>query len=354
MTKGIPFLLMRGGTSRGPVFRRNDLPSDRAALDAALLDVVGSGHALCIDGVGGSASVQCKVVMLSASAEDGVDIDYLFAQVCTTERTVDYGPTCGNMMSTVGPASVELGLLSPRDRITLRAVNTGALVEASFVLSGDRPLYAGDQEISGVPGQGSPVRLCFRDIVGAKTDALFPTGNTQDDIAGCATTCIDLAVPVMILRAADLGLTGGEAPERIDKNPELMARIEAMRIEAGKRMGLGDVRGSVLPKVALLSQPSLNGADVKVRYLTPFSCHPSSAVTGAQAVAGCVVMPGTVFGDARSVLDGMRLIRLEHPAGFLDVDLEVRTGADGSPRIVSAAILRTARKIVEGRVFLPA
>ncbi|WP_227287440.1 PrpF domain-containing protein [Boseongicola sp. H5] len=349
MTASIPFLLMRGGTSRGPFFRREDLPPDLNELSNTLIRVIGAGHPLCIDGVGGSASVQCKVAVLSASSEPDVDVDYLFAQVGTVERKVDYGPTCGNMLAAVGPAAVELGLVAPKNRMVVRAVNTGARIATEFQMEHGIPVYAGDAQIDGVPGKGAPVRLMFCDTVGSKTGALFPTGHRTDSIDGLRCTCIDVAVPVLILRAADVGLSGKEGPSELDARVDVMRRVEAVRVEAGARMGLGDVTESVLPKVALLSEPEVEGAIARVQYLTPTQCHPTLAVTGAQAVASSLVIPGTIAPPHRFVT-GKQSVNLQHPGGSMTVLVEVE-GDAAAPLVRSVGVMRTARKIASGYVF---
>ncbi|MBO6637649.1 MAG: 4-oxalomesaconate tautomerase [Roseitalea sp.] len=350
MTQSIPYLFMRGGTSRGPVFRREDLPKDRESLSDTLAAVIGAGHPLCIDGVGGSASVQCKVVMISPSDDPAIDVDYFFAQVGNANRAVDYGPTCGNMLATVGPAAVELGLVAPKDRLIVRAVNTDARIEVRFALAGGMPVYAGTMRIDGVPGTAAPIALSFFDVMGSKTGALFPTGYRIDKIQGVPVTCIDVAVPVVVLRASDVGLSGREAPGDFESMPDVMEHLEKLRVEAGARMGLGDVSDSVLPKVAVLSPSDPEEASARVQYLTPKQCHPTIAVTGAQAIASCVAIPDTIT-SSHQFNTGSQTVTLQHPGGKITVSIDVAGGA-AMPKIQSTEIVRTARKIASGHVHI--
>ena len=283
----IPFLFLRGGTSRGPYFRRGALPEDRETLAEVLMAVVGAGHPLNIDGIGGGAAVTTKVAMLSPSEHDWADVDYFFAQVAVEERLVDFKPTCGNILAGVGPAAIEMGLIEasgPETQVRIRAVNTGALIEATVQTPGGAVRYDGETEIAGVPGAGAPIRLNFMDVVGSATGALLPTGQAREIIDGIEITCMDVAMPLAIARAESFGLSGYETREELDANRAFFERMEAIRIEAGSRMGLGDVRKSVTPKFANLAAPREGGA-VTARYIKPWNCHPTMAVTGDQCLA---------------------------------------------------------------------
>lgn len=355
-SESIPFLLMRGGTSRGPCFRGEDLPKDRGGLARVLMGAVGAGHPLNIDGVGGGASVTAKVVIISESRAADSDIDYLFAQVGVEDRQVDFSPTCGNMLSCVGPAAIEFGMVTPRADLTdvrIRAVNTEARVTARVQTPAGRLTYAGSAEIAGVPGSAAPVRLSFTGTVGSQTGSMFPTGRRKDRIEGTEATCIDVAVPLLLLRASDFGVTGLETPAELNGRADLLARLEKCRREAGRRMGLGDVADKVTPKVGIVAPPAAGGM-ASVRYFTPRSCHPSLAVTGAQGVAASLVCSGTVAEDLHlPAAAGPLSTILEHPSGLLELTLDyVRQGED--VLLNSATVMRTARKIVEGRIFLPA
>jgi 4-oxalomesaconate tautomerase len=258
----VPVWFLRGGSSRGPYFRREDLPQDREQLSQVLMAVVGAGHEINIDGLGGGVAVTTKVAMLSRSAEPGVDLDYFFAQVGVTERIVDYKPTCGNILAGVGPAGIEMGLVpiqSDVTRVVIRSVNTGAKVEAVIQTPNGAVQYAGDVAIAGVPGTAAPIALNFMEVVGSSCGALFPTGHRTEVIDGIEVSCMDVAMPVVMARASDFGLTGYETAEALDANTAFFVRMESIRREAGKRMGMGDVSASVLPKFTILAAPSQTG-----------------------------------------------------------------------------------------------
>lgn len=351
----IPFLFMRGGTSRGPYFNRADLPEDRETLAEVLLAVLGSGHPLNIDGIGGGAAVTTKVAMLSRSNDPNADIDYFFAQVSVEDRTVDFKPTCGNILAAVGPAAIEMGLVQPTGdttRIRVLSENTGARVEAVVETPDGRVRYDGSAAIDGVPGTAAPIYLNFMDVVGSSTGALLPTGALRDVIDGIEVTCMDVAMPVVIARAADFGLTGHETAAELDANCEFYARMEPIRIEAGQRMGMGDVSGSVTPKFALLAPPQ-KGGTVASRYFMPKKCHPTMAVTGSQCIASCVLTPGTVAEGLFAPPTGVpALVELEHPSGMIDVTVDYENGSEGF-KLRSAGLLRTARLLARGEVYVP-
>lgn len=350
----IPYVFMRGGTSRGPYFNRADLPEDLDQLADVLVAAVGAGHALNIDGIGGGAAVTTKVAMLSKSEENWADVDYFFAQVSVEEKLVDFKPTCGNILSGVGAAAIEMGLVEPTGDTTevkIRATNTGAQVIANVATPGGALVYEGNAAIAGVPGTAAPVQLKFMGVVGSATGALLPTGNLRDTFDGVEVTCMDVAMPVVLARADDFGLTGYETAEDLDANTDFFARMEAIRLQAGVAMGMGDVTKSVTPKFAILA-PAQSGGTIATRYFMPWKTHPSMAVTGAQCIASCALTPG-------SVADGLlerppaspAEVVLEHASGTIDVlvDFSNEDGFD----LNAAGLVRTARKIADGHVFVP-
>jgi 4-oxalomesaconate tautomerase len=351
----VPFHFLRGGTSRGPYFNRADLPEDREQLAEVLMAVMGAGNPRNIDGLGGGNAVTTKVAMLSRSAEDDADIDYFFAQVSVEERLVDYGPTCGNMLVAVGPAAIEMGLIAAQDPVTpvrIRAVNTGALVEALVQTPGGQVRYDGDVAIDGVPGTAAPVGLNFLDVVGSRTGAMLPTGHARETIDGIEVSCVDVAMPMMIARARDFGLTGYETQDELDANRALFARMEPIRIEAGRRMGLGDVTKSVTPKIGLISEPRAGG-HFSARYFMPWETHPTLAVTGSQCLAACALAPGTVAEGITRPVDGSpEVVRIEHPMGEMEVTVTF-TREGGAFTFRSAGLVRTARLIARGEVLVP-
>lgn len=252
----IPCVLMRGGTSRGPFFLEQDLPAEPAERDRVLLAAMGSPHLLQLDGLGGGNSLTSKVAIVSRSSRPDADVDYLFAQVAVERAHVDLGPNCGNMLSAVGPFAIEAGLVPALDGETpvrIHNRNTGALVEATVQTPGGIVAYDGATAIDGVAGTAAPIKLNFLEAIGSKTGALLPTGSARSEIDGVPVTLVDYATPMLLLRAADLGLAGDETPPELDADPALLARLEQLRREAGRRMGLGDVAGRVIPKVGVLA-----------------------------------------------------------------------------------------------------
>ena len=352
----IPFHFMRGGTSRGPYLNRADLPEDRRVLAEVLIAMVGSGHRLNIDGIGGGDAVTTKVAILSRSEDAWADIDYFFAQVSVEEQLVDFKPTCGNILVGVGPAALEMGLIAPSGAVTevkIRAVNTGTRVIANVRTDNTGAvLYEGDMAIDGVPGTAAPVDLMFMDVTGSATGSLFPTGNRIDVINGLEVTCMDVAMPMVIGRAADFGLTGRESAAELDANRDFYALMEPIRIAAGQRMGMGDVTKSVTPKFGVLTDP-VQGGSALTRYFMPWKCHPSLAVTGSQCLAACLLCPGTVSDGLLASQDAGPLdMRLEHPMGQLDVKMDYRREGS-SIEVLSAGLTRTARLLARGEVMVP-
>ena len=348
MSRTIPCVLMRAGTSRGPFFLREWLPADERERDEALIGAIGASDLLQVDGVGGGSTLTSKVAIVSRSREPGCDVDYLFAQVGVGDKSVDTRPNCGNMLSGVAPFAIEQGLVPAADgETTVRVfnVNTRSRIDVTVLTPGRRVVYAGSTGIDGVAGTAAPIRLNFLDAWGAVTGSLFPTGRRIDRIDGLDVTCIDAAMPLVILRAADLGLRGREAPAELDTNRDLLARIERVRLAAGRAMGLGDVSASVVPKPVIASAGD-DALSITSRYFTPRRCHASHAVTGAIGVATAFALPGTVASGADPV-DGVRTVAVLHPQGRIDVEVAIEGGA-----IQRAALVRTARKILQGDLHL--
>lgn len=352
---GIPFLFIRGGTSRGPYFKKSDLPEDRALLSEVLVTLIGSGHPFNIDGIGGGISVTTKVAILSESEDDWADIDYFFAQVSVEDRHVDYGPTCGNILSGVGPAALEMGMVVPEGDVTtikILAVNTQARIITRVKTPGGRVNYEGNTAIDGVPGTSSPIELQFMDVVGSVTGKFLPTGRLVDEIDGISVTCMDVAMPMVIARAEDFGLSGHEGCSELDANRTFFDRMESIRIKAGYLMGMGDVSSSVTPKFGLIASPKAGGT-MSTRYFMPWKCHPTMAVTGSQCLATCLLTRGTIAdGMVQPFSKVPAKVTLEHPSGQLDVILDYTTEANEF-RLNSAGLIRTARKLAEGKVFIP-
>ena len=351
----IPCILMRGGTSKGPYFKMRDMPSNAEDRARVLLAAMGSPDVRQIDGIGGADTLTSKVALVGPSTREGVDVDYLFAQVSVDKAFVDTSPSCGNMLSGVGPFAIETGMVPVSGETTsvvIFDINTQSRIEAIVQTPGGAVDYEGDTRIDGVPGTSAEIRLNFMDIVGSKTGSLLPTGQATEEIDGVKVTLIDVAVPMMIFRAADLGKTGYESAAELDADKAFFARMEAMRMEAGRRMGLGDVTGKVVPKVAMLAPPR-EGNQVAARYFVPHKAHAAFAVTGGLCVSSCVMVPGTVADGVANRPDGYDCtIVIEHPTGVMDVAMTAEPSGD-SVSIVSGGVVRTARKLMEGSVFVP-
>ncbi|MBT8361556.1 MAG: 4-oxalomesaconate tautomerase, partial [Deltaproteobacteria bacterium] len=318
--------------------------------------LVGSGHPFNIDGIGGGTTVTTKVAMLSKSEDEWADIDYFFAQVSVEDRLVDFKPTCGNILSGVAPAALEMGLIvaeGDETIVKIRAVNTEARIIASVHTPNKQVEYEGKAAIDGVPGTAAPIELQFMDVVGGVTGAFLPTGSLIDEIDGIPVTCMDVAMPMVIAKAEDFGLTGYESCDELDAHRYFYDRMEPIRIEAGRRMGMGDVTNSVTPKFGLLAPPKAGGT-ISARYFMPWKCHPTMAVTGAQCLAACLLTRNTVAdGMARLPNEVPACITLEHASGQIDVIVDYDYEPDGII-VKSAGLIRTARKLAEGRVFVPA
>ncbi|MFJ8079447.1 4-oxalomesaconate tautomerase [Streptomyces sp. NPDC096205] len=342
-------MLMRGGTSKGACFLAEDLPADPAARDELLLSIMGSPDPRQIDGLGGAHPLTSKVAVVSPSADPRADIDYLFLQVAVDKPEVSDRQNCGNILAAVGPFAVERGLVpagEDRTAVRIRMVNTGDHAVATFPTPGGRVDYTGYAEISGVPGTAAAVEIEFPPGEGP----LLPTGRVRDEIDGIPVTCVDNGMPTVLIPATALGVTGYESPQELEADAVLAERLRSLRLAAGRLMGLGDVSATTVPKVTLLAPPRDGGA-ITTRTFIPVRCHTSIGVLGAASVAAGVRVEGGVGADlARLPADGDR-VRIEHPTGFLDIDSGLGAGPDGLPVARRTAVVRTARKILDGTVF---
>lgn len=353
MSKVLPCVLMRAGTSRGPFFLREWLPADDETRDQVLIGAIGASDPLQLDGVGGGSTLNSKVAIVSRSTRPDCDLDYLFAQVGVGQRSVDTRPNCGNMLSGVLPFALDQGLIEATEGTTTARifnVNTGSRIEVTVQTPGRRITYEGDARIDGVAGTAAPILLNFLDAWGAVTGSVFPTGRRIDNIDGIDVTCIDAAMPLMIVRAADLGLQGDERPVELDANQALLDRLEAMRRVAGSMMGLGDVSDSVIPKPVIVSEGDSSDS-ITSRYFTPRRCHASHAVTGAIGVASAFALPGTVASRAHPAA-GIGNVSVLHPSGRIDIEVDVE-GDGEAAQVKRASLLRTARKILQGELHIP-
>lgn len=348
--------VMRGGTSKGLFFRGEDLPADPETRDAVLLAAMGSPDPRQIDGMGGAHPLTSKVAVVSRSARDDADVDYLFLQVWPDRAEVSDSQNCGNLLAGVGPFAIEHGIVpATADRTPVRIwmVNTGTLATAQVETPGGTVEYAGAARIDGVPGNHAPIPLEFADTAGSSCGALLPTGNVDDVIDGVRVTCVDNGMPVVCIAAADVGLTGTERPAEIEERTEVLARLERVRLAAGPLMNLGDVRNLTVPKLSLLSPP-VSGGTVNTRTLIPHRVHEAIGVLGAVSVATACLLPGSVAADVASAPTGTGPVdvEVEHPTGFFTVNLDLDTAGD--VRVRRAALLRTARMLMRGEVMVPA
>ena len=353
---GIRCMVMRGGTSKGAYFVGDDLPADAAARDRLLLQIMGSPDARQIDGIGGAHPLTSKVAVVSPSADDKADIDYLFLQTGVDEAFVTDKQNCGNILAGVAPFAIERGMLraAPNERmatVRIRMVNTDSIATATFPIDAGVPVYAGDTFIAGVPGTGATIQLDFEDTAGASCGTLLPTGNLVDVLSGVRVTCIDNGMPVVVMRADDVGITGYESPPELEANIALRTLIEAIRLEAGPLMNLGDVTKATVPKLTMVA-PQRDGGSLCTRTFIPHRCHDAIGVLGAVSVATAALLPGSPAADVL-VADAdadTAVIVVEHPTGTFDVAIDIDlTGA--APVVHRSGIIRTARKLFDGTVF---
>ncbi len=341
---------MRGGTSKGGYFLKDDLPSDIAGRDTFLLRIMGSPDPRQIDGMGGADPLTSKVAVVSKSARKGVDVDYLFLQVFVDKAVVTDQQNCGNILAGIGPFAIERGLVEAVDgetRVGIFMENTGQIAVATVQTPGGRVTYAGEAAIDGVPGTAAPVPLEFRDTAGSTCGALLPSGNAVDEVEGVRVTLIDNGMPCVVMKAEDVGVTGYEDRDTLDADEALKARIEKIRLAVGERMNLGDVTDKSVPKMMLVAPPK-NGGAVTVRSFIPHRAHATIGVLGAVSVATACLLPGTPAAEVAQAGEGdRRTLSVEHPTGEMSVVIEL----DGDGQVATAALLRTARKLMDGEVF---
>jgi 4-oxalomesaconate tautomerase len=352
--------LMRGGTSKGPFFLASDLPSDQQTRDRVLLAAMGSPDVRQIDGIGGADTLTSKVAIVSPSTRYDADVDYLFLQVVPDEPRVDGSQNCGNMLAGIGPFAIEQGLVPAENgetKVRIHMVNTASIAVATVQTPGGRVRYDGDARIDGVPGTAAPIVIDFLDIAGSSTGGkLLPTGNARDTVEGVEVTMIDNGMPVVVMRASDFGKTGHESPDELEADTELKARVERVRLAAGRLMNLGDVTNKTVPKMCLVAPPEHGGA-VSTRNFIPKKVHKAIGVFGAVSVATACAYPGTVAAEFVAGGDGARLgartLDIEHPTGFFTVEMLLVDDGSGNPRVERSALLRTARALMRGEVFVP-
>ncbi|MCY4468276.1 MAG: 4-oxalomesaconate tautomerase [Thiotrichales bacterium] len=353
MNEGIPCTWMRGGTSKSAYFLARDLPAGEAERDSLLLSVMGSPDPRQIDGIGGADPLTSKVAVVSVSERSDADIEYLFLQVFVDRAIVTDRQNCGNILSGVAQFAVEKGLIRASDgrtEVAVHMVNSGQVAGVTIETPGGAVTYQGSARIDGVPGTAAPVLQDFPQAAGSTCGALLPSGSAADVIDGVELTCIDNGMPVVVVRASDLGVTGYESREDLDADEALKERLESIRLQAGPLMNLGDVEDKSVPKMTLVAPPRGGGA-IATRTFIPHRCHASIGVLGAVSVATACMIPGSTAHTLARVPDGdEKLVAVEHPSGETSVMIDVAMD-NGTLKVRRAAVLRTARKLFEGRVF---
>jgi 4-oxalomesaconate tautomerase len=362
--RAIPCSVYRGGTSKGLYFLKDDLPADIAKRDAVLLAALGSPDARQIDGMGGAHPLTSKIAIVSKSDRADADVDYLFLQIFPDKAIVTDQQNCGNLLAAVGPFAIEQKLVAATGDVTsvrIHMLNTRSLavahiltpVHATGHATGRVVEYEGSARIDGVPGTAAPVPTDFLDVAGSSCGALLPTGNVQDIIHGVAVTLIDNGMPAIVVRAGDLDQTGYETPEAMEADVVLKAKVESIRLAAGPLMNLGDVTDKSVPKITLIA-PAQNGGTVSTRTFIPHRVHEAIGVFGAVSVATACVLKGSVANDMLGLeAQGATDLEIEHPTGFFTVSMDVE-GKGKALVIKRSALLRTARKLMTGEVFVPA
>lgn len=373
MKQGLPFVMMRGGTSKGMFFRAETVPHDRDALSAILIDAFGSPDRRQIDGLGGADKLTSKAAIIGTSASPEIDVTYLYGHVGIVVPEVDFNANCGNLLAAVGVYAIEEGLVKAVEGTTpvrIHNLNTDKLIIAEVPVHNGEVITDGDFVIAGVPGTGAPIALDFSRTAGAKTGRLLPLGSPKSeiDVAGVGrieVSVVDLANLVIYVNADALGMTGIEDPMEIDKNEALVAKINAVRGAVAHRVGLGDYwdRGGeqATPKLVAVRAPTayrnfvsrqlVNAEDMDIvcRLYASGSTSKALAGTVTACTGGAVRMPGTIPYEVARMSE--RPTRIGHPSGVIEVDAQISL-TEGSPAISACRIFRTARRIAEGQVYL--
>lgn len=357
MQTSIPYMQFRGGSSKGLFFNAADLPVDENARNKIILaamEGVGQGDTRQIDGLGGGTSLTSKVAIVSLSKNAVADIDYLFLQVVIGKGKISNTQTCGNILAAVVPFAIESGMLKATNPTTVAKVNmlnTGGVCEVTVETPDGKVNYTGNTKVDGVPGTAAPIICNYLNTAGATCGVLLPTGNVKDIVDGIEVTCIDNGMPQVIIRASDLGITGYEMPTELDANEVLKNKLESIRLQIGPKMNLGDVKEKTVPKMCIVS-PALNGGAINTRTFIPHVCHEAIGVLGAVSTATACMLKGSVM-DGLAIVYDKNNLSIEHPTGEFTVQLDIAKGNDDIV-INKAGVIRTARLLSKGAVFIPA
>jgi 4-oxalomesaconate tautomerase len=355
MQKKIPYMHLRGGSSKGLFFNAADLPADekqRNLTVLAALEGVGIGDLRQIDGLGGGSSLSSKVAIVSLSKSQSVDLEYFFIQDMIGKGRVSTVQTCGNILAGVVPFAIESGMIPathPTTSAKVGILNTGGVCEVIVETPNGQVNYAGNVKIDGVLGTAAPILCNYLDTMGATCGQLFPTGNFIDVINGKQMTCIDNGMPLVLLRASDFGISGNETKAELDAHVDLKKQLEIIRLQIGHKMNLGDVREQSVPKMCLIA-PAQKGGLVNTRMFIPHVCHDAIGVLAAVSAATACILPNTVAEGIVSLpKSGENAYSIEHPSGEMTVSLE----KDEKGQIQKSGVIRTARLLSKGVVFIP-
>lgn len=370
----VPCVLMRGGTSRGLVFKDSDLPLDHEARERVILKIYGSSPNGQIDGVGGGTSVTSKVAIVGISSTNESDIYYTFGQVGVNKKSIDYNVTCGNMASAVGLYAVEEGLV-PRvegeTKVKILNTNTNKIMEVLIPIKDGNVENKGDFSISGVEGTGAKITVSFMNPAGAFTGRLFPTGNVIDEIHVDEKTfevsILDTGNIVAFVQASDFSLEGYELSQTIDK-PDVSKEIEKLRVEVGILLGIFNKYEKInpeleaLPKITLVSPPKDYKTELGIinkkennniigRYISMGKLHPAFAVSGSICLATACQIPGTIPHLVCESTTG-NSINIGHPNGTISAEVFLQKNESGY-KLLKGGTGRTARRIMEGTAVVP-
>ena len=349
----VPAAFWRGGTSRAVLFKQDDLARfDTRQRDRIVLAALGSPDpgGRQVDGLGGGISSLSKVCILDST---GDEVTFTFGQVDVLQPVVDWTGTCGNMSAAVGPFAIEAGWIPPRAPLTevpVLATNVQKRYIAQVPTPDGELSLDGDYAIGGVPGTAARIGLKWLDPSGTQGRGPLPTGQPCQRVDGLDVSIVDVANPFVFLRASDVGLTGSETPLEIESDPEVMARLESIRAAAAHLIGLAGLQA--IPKVAILA-PAANGVDIVARAVSMQRIHRTFPATGAMCLAAAVVLPGTIAHEIAKSSDVVeRTVRIGHPAGVIEIGVELERRS-GEWVVCSASTSRTARKIMDGQVYVP-
>ena len=356
MQKAIPYMQIRGGSSKGLFFKAEDLPTDETERNKYLLlamEGTTEGDSRQIDGLGGATSLTSKIAIISPSEHSDADLDYLFVQVVVGKGKVSTTQTCGNILAGVLHFAIESDMIkanSPMTSAKINMVNTGGICEVIVETPNAEINYKGDTKVNGVAGTAAPIICNYLETVGATCGALLPTGQAIDIIDSIEVTCIDNGMPIVMMRASDFDLTGNESKETLDTNEPLKKAIEQIRIQAGIMMNLGDVAQQTIPKMCLISAPQQGGV-LNTRMFIPHLVHEAIGVLAAVSVATACVIPNTITTGIAHFEEELTHFSIEHPSGEFTVNLDYEL-IDNQVVVNKSGVLRTARLLSKGYVFL--